>query len=209
MKAYWMNSEIKINEATERPVAKKRFNEIEATETQRNAIFALQRHVFGSKEAYFAFRESGAEFPKWYRDFKNFILLLNGDFCNEEFFAELIKLCPKAQLISEEIKTADNECAGDGTKSESITIDARLAKYIRMDERKGTRARSTARNPLLRQTYVARVSVVQSRARATNYNETEVRRIAEIYTEMYNAKFGTNFEVYHSNKKTAKVAESE
>lgn len=81
-------------------IPKKSFNEIKANGFQATAILMLQEHVFGSVENYKLFRESGEDFPEYYRKFKNFILLCDEEGYTTDWFIELIKLCPRITNIS-------------------------------------------------------------------------------------------------------------
>jgi hypothetical protein len=49
---------------------------------------------------YKKFRESEEEFPKFYRNFKNFILLCNEEEFDKEWFTNLVCLCPKVKVLS-------------------------------------------------------------------------------------------------------------
>ena len=101
MKAYWMSENKNESTATTNVIAsKKSFNEIKANQRQAEAILALQNHVFGSIDGYKKFRESEEEFPKFYRNFKNFILLCNEEEFDKEWFTNLVCLCPKVQVLS-------------------------------------------------------------------------------------------------------------
>lgn len=206
MKNYWMKPVTVV--AEKQTISSAKTSQIIANEVQREAIFALERHVFGSKDGYFKWRESGKPFPPEYKTAKNFIL--NYPWGNEEFFNAFIQMIPKAQIISESVNsTIDSEESIVETKAPSISVDAFLAECIRMDGKRGTRRRGTFRDPLIYENYVKRAREVQSRARSTNYNESMVSEIIVQYTERYNEKFETSFEVYHSKKIYSKKRDGE
>ena len=113
MKAYWMSENKNENtDATNVIASKKSFNEIKANQRQAEAILALQNHVFGSIDGYRKFRESEEEFPKFYRNFKNFILLCNEEEFDKEWFTNLVCLCPKVHVFS-----INNNHSNDSTES--------------------------------------------------------------------------------------------
>lgn len=100
---------------------------------------------------------------------------------------------------------------GDGTKSISISLSELTGKYSKekLSQLKGTRAKGSKKNPELYETYKARVSVKRSMIRALKFKETgkpvytekEVDEISQIWTDNYNAKFGTSFTLYKSKRR--------
>ena len=171
MKSYWMNEPVQ----KERIEKKKTTTDIIATSVQREAIFALERHVFGSKEAYFDFRESGKPFPGEYKAAKNYIL--NYPWGTMEYFENFIQSIPTLE-----------ESAGY-----SLTAKFATKKYMSETDRK-----RPIKNPKSFHTYKARVSSLQSRLRKKNMSESEIRAYVDTYTTEYNTQFNTNFESYYS-----------
>lgn len=174
MKPYFINETKK--EINEKKVSEKKKTtaDIIATKVQRDAIFALEHHVFGSKEEYFKFRESGKDFPGEYKAAKNFIL--NYPWGTAEYFEKFISGIPTLE-------------ESNGYKLTGKFISKKYSEGERLPKKP---------NPKSFQTYKSRVSSFQSRLRKQEYSESIIKEMVNVYTDSYNTKFNTNFDPYYS-----------